>query len=90
MLTSDWCSVPDCLSGVAVVKQGNGDMAISNAIGSNVSLSKYHNCYPQRNIYNLPHSIIFLFVKVFDILMCLGLPWFLQTVVISPGSEVSL
>ena len=50
MLTSDWCSVPDCLSGVAVVKQGNGDMAISNAIGSNVSLSKYHNCYPHNEI----------------------------------------
>ena len=45
MLTSDWCSVPDCLSGVAVVKQGNGDMAISNAIGSNVS-----NCYPHNEI----------------------------------------
>ena len=50
MLTSDWCSVPDCLSGVAVVKQGNGDMAISNAIGSNVSLSVYHNCYPHNEI----------------------------------------
>ena len=53
-------SVPDCLSGVAVVKEGHGDMAISNAIGSNV----------------------------FDILMCLGLPWFLKTCVISPGSTV--
>ena len=50
MLTSDWCSVPDCLSGVAVVKQGNGDMAISNAIGSNVSLSKNPNCYPHNEI----------------------------------------
>ena len=53
-------SVPDCLSGVAVVKEGHGDMAISNAIGSNV----------------------------FDILMCLGLPWFLKTCLISPGSTV--
>ena len=53
-------SVPDCLSGVAVVKEGHGDMAVSNAIGSNV----------------------------FDILMCLGLPWFLKTVVISPGDTV--
>ena len=43
-------SVPDCLSGVAVVKEGHGDMAISNAIGSNVSLSKYHNCYPHNEI----------------------------------------
>ena len=47
-------------SGVAVVKEGHGDMAISNAIGSNV----------------------------FDILMCLGLPWFIKTVIISPGSVV--
>ena len=55
-------SVPDCLSGVAVVKEGHGDMAISNAIGSNV----------------------------FDILMCLGLPWFLQTCIIQPGSVVKV
>ena len=53
-------SVPDALGGVSVVKEGHGDMAISNAIGSNV----------------------------FDILMCLGLPWFLKTCVISPGSTV--
>ena len=43
-------SVPDALGGVAVVREGNGDMAVSNAIGSNV----------------------------FDILMCLGLPWFIK------------
>ena len=55
-------SVPDALSGVAVVKEGYGDMAVSNAIGSNV----------------------------FDILMCLGIPWFLQTAVIHPGSEVKV
>merc|ERR1712223_1692277 len=53
-------SVPDALSGIAVVKEGHGDMAVSNAIGSNV----------------------------FDILVCLGLPWFLKTVVISPGSVI--
>ena len=29
-------SVPDALSGIAVVKEGHGDMAVSNAIGSNV------------------------------------------------------
>jgi len=52
--------VPDALSGIAVVKEGHGDMAVSNAIGSNV----------------------------FDILVCLGIPWFLQTAIISPGSEV--
>ena len=55
-------SVPDALSGVAVVKEGHGDMAVSNAIGSNV----------------------------FDILMCLGIPWFIQTAIIDPGSEVKV
>jgi len=55
-------SVPDALSGIAVVREGHGDMAVSNAIGSNV----------------------------FDILMCLGIPWFLQTAVIEPGSEVKV
>lgn len=53
-------SVPDAISSLLVVRNGFGDMAISNAIGSNV----------------------------FDILLCLGLPWFLQTVVIRPGSVV--
>lgn len=43
-------SVPDALSSVLVAKSGRGDMAVSNAIGSNV----------------------------FDILICLGLPWFLK------------
>ena len=32
-------SVPDALSGIAVVKEGHGDMAVSNAIGSNVLTS---------------------------------------------------
>merc|ERR1719228_1186106 len=49
-------SVPDALSGIAVVKEGHGDMAVSNAIGSNV----------------------------FDILICLGLPWFLDTAIVNP------
>lgn len=39
-----------------------GDMAISNAVGSNV----------------------------FDILVCLGLPWFIQTAIIKPGSHVNV
>ena len=39
---------------------GHGDMAVSNAIGSNV----------------------------FDILVCLGIPWFLETAVVDPGSYV--
>jgi hypothetical protein len=52
-------SVPDALSSLAVVKEGYGDMAVSNAVGSNV----------------------------FDILICLGLPWFIQTAIIKPGSH---
>ncbi|XP_050435807.1 probable sodium/potassium/calcium exchanger CG1090 [Adelges cooleyi] len=55
-------SVPDALSSLAVVKEGYGDMAVSNAVGSNV----------------------------FDILVCLGLPWFLQTAVFNPGSTVKV
>lgn len=39
-----------------------GDMAVSNAIGSNV----------------------------FDILVCLGLPWFFKTAIIQPGSHVKV
>lgn len=41
---------------------GLGDMAVSNAVGSNV----------------------------FDILICLGLPWFLKTVVVEPGSIITV
>ncbi|XP_071544981.1 probable sodium/potassium/calcium exchanger CG1090 isoform X2 [Panulirus ornatus] len=53
-------SAPDALSSLCVAKQGFGDMAVSNAIGSNV----------------------------FDILLCLGLPWFLKTSIIYPGTIV--
>lgn len=73
-------SIPDILTSLAVAREGEnywikgkidtnsnhslslgyGDMATSNAIGSNV----------------------------FDILICLGLPWFLQTAVVDPGSVV--
>lgn len=28
--------------------------------------------------------------NVFDILICLGLPWFIKTAVIKPGSEVTV
>lgn len=45
-----------------MVWAGLGDMAVSNAIGSNV----------------------------FDILICLGIPWFLETCVKDPGSYVQV
>ncbi|KAK7907647.1 hypothetical protein WMY93_016259 [Mugilogobius chulae] len=55
-------SVPDCIASLIVARQGLGDMAVSNTIGSNV----------------------------FDILVGLGVPWFMQTVCISYGSEVMI
>lgn len=41
---------------------GYADMAVSNAIGSNI----------------------------FDILICLGIPWFLQTAIVRPGAHVTV
>ncbi|XP_059144916.1 probable sodium/potassium/calcium exchanger CG1090 isoform X2 [Physella acuta] len=55
-------SLPDVVASVLVIKDGLGDMAVSNAVGSNV----------------------------FDILVCLGIPWFLQTSVLDPGSTVQV
>ena len=42
--------------------EGHGDMAVSNALGSNV----------------------------FDILICLGLPWFLDTAIVNPDEYVKV
>lgn len=53
-------SVPDAMASVFVARDGLGDMAVSNSIGSNV----------------------------FDILVGLGVPWFISTVIRSPGSTV--
>ncbi|GFO31049.1 sodium/potassium/calcium exchanger 5 [Plakobranchus ocellatus] len=53
-------SVPDCLSSIFVARDGYGDMAVSNAIGSNV----------------------------FDILLCLGVPW-LVTGFLEAGHAIS-
>ncbi|KAK2154216.1 hypothetical protein LSH36_274g01058 [Paralvinella palmiformis] len=53
-------SVPDAIASLIVVREGLGDMAISNAVGSNV----------------------------FDILLCLGFPWLLQTTAITPNEGV--
>ncbi|KAJ1105284.1 hypothetical protein NDU88_002692 [Pleurodeles waltl] len=55
-------SVPDCIASVIVARQGHGDMAVSNSIGSNV----------------------------FDILVGLGVPWFLQTVAVQYGSVIRI
>ncbi|VDL94288.1 unnamed protein product [Schistocephalus solidus] len=43
-------SVPDAIASVIVVREGEGDMAVANAVGSNI----------------------------FDILVCMGLPWILR------------
>jgi len=55
-------SIPDALAGVIVARNGQGDMAVSNSIGSNV----------------------------FDILVCLGVPWFIQSAIILPGTHVPI
>ncbi|XP_022255030.1 sodium/potassium/calcium exchanger 4-like, partial [Limulus polyphemus] len=51
-------SVPDAFASLLVAKQGQGDMAVSNSMGSNV----------------------------FDILIGLAIPWFIQTAMVKPGS----
>ena len=53
-------SVPDGISSLIVARQGDGDMAVSNTVGSNV----------------------------FDILLCLGLPWLLKTTALDLGGYV--
>nr|XP_056707671.1 sodium/potassium/calcium exchanger 4 [Euleptes europaea] len=55
-------SVPDCMASLIVAKQGLGDMAVSNTIGSNV----------------------------FDILVGLGIPWGMQTMVVNYGTAVQI
>ncbi|XP_076025249.1 sodium/potassium/calcium exchanger 3-like [Genypterus blacodes] len=55
-------SVPDCMASLIVARQGMGDMAVSNSIGSNI----------------------------FDILLGLGFPWALRTLVVDHGSTVPI
>ncbi|KAJ3589033.1 hypothetical protein NHX12_009881 [Muraenolepis orangiensis] len=55
-------SVPDCMASLIVARQGMGDMAVSNSIGSNI----------------------------FDILLGLGFPWALRTLIVDSGSVVSI
>ena len=54
-------SIPDLLSSLIVAKQGRGDMAVSNAVGSNI----------------------------FDIFVCLGLPWLLYIIITGNNMVVS-
>ncbi|TWW55673.1 Sodium/potassium/calcium exchanger 3 [Takifugu flavidus] len=55
-------SVPDCMASLIVARQGMGDMAVSNSIGSNI----------------------------FDVLLGLGFPWALRTLIVSYGSMVTI
>uniref|UniRef100_A0A8C5GSX4 Sodium/potassium/calcium exchanger 3-like n=1 Tax=Gouania willdenowi TaxID=441366 RepID=A0A8C5GSX4_GOUWI len=55
-------SVPDCMASLIVARQGMGDMAVSNSIGSNI----------------------------FDVLLGLGFPWALRTLIVSYGSVVKI
>ncbi|XP_038605858.1 sodium/potassium/calcium exchanger 5 [Tachyglossus aculeatus] len=54
-------SIPDTVASVLVARQGKGNMALANIVGSNV----------------------------FDVL-CLGLPWFIQTAFVLPGAPVQV
>lgn len=53
-------SIPDAITSLIVVREGLGDMALTNVIGSNL----------------------------FDILIGLGLPFFIKTAIIDPGSSI--
>ena len=79
-------SVPDALSGIAVVKEGHGDMAVSNAIGSNVfdilvCLGNACCLFTKQNYINL----MFKFTTI-----SLGLPWFLDTAIVNPDEYVKV
>ncbi|EDV19631.1 uncharacterized protein TRIADDRAFT_33154 [Trichoplax adhaerens] len=54
-------SVPDAIASLIVARQGSGDMAVSNSVGSNI----------------------------FDILLGLGLPWFLRTTIYSTTVKIN-
>ncbi|XP_071168205.1 probable sodium/potassium/calcium exchanger CG1090 [Mytilus edulis] len=54
-------SLPDVISSLIVVREGYGDMAVSNAVGSNV----------------------------FDILICMGVPWVLKSA-INDGAPIKV
>ncbi len=53
-------SLPEVVSSIIRTRQGKGEMAMSNSIGSNV----------------------------FDILICLGVPWFLESTILKPFTVV--
>ncbi|XP_074601614.1 sodium/potassium/calcium exchanger 4-like [Brevipalpus obovatus] len=55
-------SIPDAYASIHVARQGQGDMAVSNSIGSNV----------------------------FDILVGLALPWFIETTLWQPGTVATI
>lgn len=55
-------SVPDGISSLLVARQGEGDMAVSNTVGSNI----------------------------FDILLCLGVPWLLKTTAVKLNSTIQV
>ena len=53
-------SSADAMSSLIVARQGNGDMAVANAVRSNI----------------------------FDILLCLGLPWLVKTTAVNLGGRI--
>ena len=79
--------MPDALSGIAVVKEGHGDMAVSNAIGSNVFdiLVCLGNVCCLFTKQNLCINLMFIFITI-----SLGLPWFLDTAIVNPDEYVKV
>ena len=55
-------SLPEVVSSIIITRQGKGEMAMSNSIGSNV----------------------------FDILICLGVPWFLENTIVKPFTIIHI
>ncbi|XP_078720551.1 sodium/potassium/calcium exchanger 3-like [Lampetra fluviatilis] len=80
-------SVPDCMASLIVARQGLGDMAVSNSIGSNVfdilvglgfpwalqTLAVNHGSQVAINSRGLVYSVILLLASVFMTVLAVGL-----------------
>ena len=78
--------MPDALSGIAVVKEGKGDMAVSNAIGSNV----FDILICLGNVCCLFTKNIYISTFCLHLQQSIGLPWFLDTAIVNPDEYVKV
>ena len=78
-------SVPEIITSVLIARQGKAAMAISNSIGSNGNFN-----FVSRNCLNKISNYFVGFVSVFDILVCLGVPWFVESSVVNKFSFVQV